>query len=133
LWTALHALDGYLAGQGAWLVNYAKRQRTGLKVGTAITEGTANFLVNRRMNTSQQMRLSGRGADLLFQVRWLFIMVRSVQNSDRSSILPTTHARQRRSPPDPQFRGGPHQQVSPVQLRAIRRHSLAASAAGRAA
>ncbi|MGI4943452.1 MAG: ISKra4 family transposase [Janthinobacterium lividum] len=69
LWTALRALDGYLASQSAWLVNYAERHRAGLRVGTAITEGTANFLVNRRMNKSQQMRWSRRGADLLLQVR----------------------------------------------------------------
>ena len=69
LWTALHALDGYLTGQRDWLVNYAARHRAGLRVGTAITEGTANFLVNRRMNKSQQMRWSRRGADLLLQVR----------------------------------------------------------------
>jgi hypothetical protein len=69
LWTALHALDGYLIGQSNWLVNYAERHRAGLRVGTAITEGTANFLVNRRMNKSQQMRWSRRGADLLLQVR----------------------------------------------------------------
>ncbi len=69
LWTALHALDGYLTGQSAWLVNYAERHRAGLRVGTAITEGTANFLVNRRMNKSQQMRWSRRGADLLLQVQ----------------------------------------------------------------
>jgi hypothetical protein len=69
LWTALHALDGYLTGQSDWLVNYAERHRVGLRVGTAITEGTANFLVNRRMNKSQQMRWSRRGADLLLQVR----------------------------------------------------------------
>ena len=69
LWTALHALDGYLTGQGDWLINYAERHRAGLRVGTAITEGTANFLVNRRMNKSQQMRWSRRGADLLLQVR----------------------------------------------------------------
>ena len=69
LWTALHALDGYLSGQSAWLVNYAERHRAGLRVGTALTEGTANFLVNRRMNKSQQMRWSRRGADLLLQVR----------------------------------------------------------------
>ena len=43
LWTALHALDGYLKGQSDWLVNYAERHRAGLRVGTAITEGTANF------------------------------------------------------------------------------------------
>jgi hypothetical protein len=69
LWAALHALDGYLSGQSNWLVNYAERHRAGLRVGTAITEGTANFLVNRRMNKSQQMRWSRRGADLLLQVR----------------------------------------------------------------
>jgi hypothetical protein len=69
LWHALHAVDKYLKGQAAWLVNYAKRYRAGLRVGTSITEGTANFLVNRRMNKSQQMRWSRRGADLLLQVR----------------------------------------------------------------
>ena len=40
-----------------------------LRVGTAITEGPPNFLVNRRMNKSQQMRWSRRGADLLLAVR----------------------------------------------------------------
>jgi hypothetical protein len=30
LWTALHALDGYLTGQSDWLVNYAERYRAGL-------------------------------------------------------------------------------------------------------
>src|SRR5882757_754866 len=69
LWTALHALDGYLIGQSNWLANYAERHRAGLRVGTAITEGTANFLVNRRMNKSQQMRWSRNGVDLLLQVR----------------------------------------------------------------
>jgi hypothetical protein len=69
LWTALHALDGYLTGQSDWMVNYAERHRAGLRVGTAITEGRANFLVNRRMNKSQQMRWSRRGANLLLQVR----------------------------------------------------------------
>ena len=69
LWTALHALDGYLTGQSDWLVNYSERHRAGQRVGTAITEGTANFLVNRRMNKSQQMRWSRNGADLLLQVR----------------------------------------------------------------
>ena len=69
LWTALHALDGYLTGQSDWMVNYAERHRAGLRVGIAITEATANFLVNRRMNKAQQMRWSRRGADLLPQVR----------------------------------------------------------------
>ena len=69
LWSALLALDGYLVGQSDWTVNYAERHHAGLRVGTAITEGTANFLVNRRMNKSQQMRWTRRGADLLLQVR----------------------------------------------------------------
>lgn len=46
----------YLTGQTAWLVNHAERYRAGLRVGTAVTEGTANLLVNRRMDKSQQMR-----------------------------------------------------------------------------
>jgi hypothetical protein len=69
LWTALREIDRYLTSQSAWLVNYAERHRAGLRAGTSITEGTANFLVNRRMNKSQQMRWSRRGADLLLHVR----------------------------------------------------------------
>jgi hypothetical protein len=69
LWRALHEVDNYLRGQSARLVNYAERYRAGQRVGTSVTEGTANFLVNRRMNKSQQMRWSQRGADLLLQVR----------------------------------------------------------------
>jgi len=65
---ALRAVDRYLRGQGAWLVDYAERHRAGLRVGTSVTEGTANFLVNRRMAKSPQMRWSRRGADLLLQV-----------------------------------------------------------------
>ena len=69
LWTALQALNKYLLGQSDWLVNYAERHRAGQRVGTALTEGTANFLVNRRMAKSQQMRWTRRGADRLLQVR----------------------------------------------------------------
>ena len=66
---ALRAIDRYLRSQSAWLVNYAERHRAGLRVGTSITEGTANFLINKRMAKSQQMRWTRRGADLLLQVR----------------------------------------------------------------
>ena len=49
LWhTLLHG--GFLRGQSS----YAKRCR----VGTSITEETANFVVNQRLNKSQQMRWS---------------------------------------------------------------------------
>jgi hypothetical protein len=66
---ALHETDKYLRSQSARLVNYAARYRAGMRVGTAVTEGTANFLVNRRMNKSRQMRWCRRGADLVLQVR----------------------------------------------------------------
>ena len=69
LWTALREIDRYQTNQSAWLVNYAERHRAGLRVGTALTEATANFLVSRRMNKSQPMRWSCRGADLRLQVR----------------------------------------------------------------
>jgi hypothetical protein len=69
LWKALREIDRYLSNQSAWLVNYAERHRAGLRVGTSLTEATANFLVNHRMNKSQQMRWSRHGADLLLQVR----------------------------------------------------------------
>ena len=69
LWTALRALDDYLVGRSDRLVDYGERHRAGLRVGTALTEGTADFLVNRRMTKSQQMRWSRRGADRLLQVR----------------------------------------------------------------
>ena len=66
---ALRAVDRYLRSQSAYLVDYAARHRAGLRVGTSLTEGTANFLVNGRMAKSQQIRWSRRGADLLLQVR----------------------------------------------------------------
>jgi hypothetical protein len=60
LWHALYEVDNYLRGQSARLVDQAKRYRDGLRVGTSVTEGTANFLVNRWMNKAQQMRWSRR-------------------------------------------------------------------------
>jgi len=42
LWRALHEVDNYLSNQSNWLVDYAKRYCAGLRVGTSITEGTAN-------------------------------------------------------------------------------------------
>ena len=65
----MHALDGYLTGQSGWLIKHAERHRAGLRFGTAITEGTTSFLLNRRMNKSQQTLWPRRGADLPLQVR----------------------------------------------------------------
>ena len=94
LWNSLHALDGYLTGQSAWLVNCAERHRAGLRVGTAVTEGTANSLVNRRMNRSQQMWWSRGGADLLRQVRCA--VYNGTLGSDFGQKLPPANDR---SPP----------------------------------
>src|ERR1700733_13390347 len=101
LWRALHEVDRYLNSQSSWLVDYAKRYRAGLRVGTSITEGTANFLVNRRMNKSQQMRWSRRGADLLLQVRCAVYNGTSVPGSvTYSSRCPTkVHSGQRQRDP----------------------------------
>src|SRR4051794_32127652 len=66
---ALDAVDRYLRSQGAHLADCAERPRAGRRVGTALTEGRANFLVNRRMAKAQQMRWTRRGADRLLQVR----------------------------------------------------------------
>ena len=66
---ALRAVDRHLRSQSAHLVDHAARHRAGSRVGTSVTEGAANFLVNRRMAKSQQMRWSRRGADLPLQVR----------------------------------------------------------------
>src|SRR3954447_8685347 len=66
---ALDAVDRYRRSQSAHLVDYAERHRAGQRVGTALTEGTANFLVNRHMAKAQPRRWTRRGADLLLQVR----------------------------------------------------------------
>ncbi len=44
-WHALHEVNEYLRSRSARLVNYAARYRAGLRVGTSVTEGTANVLV----------------------------------------------------------------------------------------
>ena len=62
LWHSPHEIDQCVRSQSARLVNYAARHRAGMRVGTAVTEDTANFLVNRPMNKPQQMRWSRRDA-----------------------------------------------------------------------
>jgi hypothetical protein len=69
LHTALDKLRDYVDGQSAHFVNYRLRQRVGLPIGTSTTESLANTLVNRRMNKSQQMRWSVRGAHAVLAIR----------------------------------------------------------------
>jgi hypothetical protein len=88
LWHALCEVDKYLRGQSERLVNYAKRYRAGPRVGTSVTEGTANFLVNRRMNKAQQMRWSPRAADLLLQVG---VRSTTVRSGPASAICSSQH------------------------------------------
>jgi hypothetical protein len=49
-------------------VNYRERKRRGLRLGTALVEGTANFVAATRMVKSQQMRLTMNEAYNLLQV-----------------------------------------------------------------
>jgi hypothetical protein len=103
LWTALREIDRYLTSQSAWLVNYAERHRAGLRVGTALTEGTANFLVNRRMNKSQQ----GPATAPISCSSALSSMANSAPASASSSKLKPIPAAKRLWLLDPQSRGTP--------------------------
>jgi hypothetical protein len=87
-WRALRRASKYLRGQSASLVNYAKRYRPSLRVGTSVTEGTANFLVNRRMNKQQQMRWSRPGADLLLQVRCAVVVPHALSPRPSATSTP---------------------------------------------
>jgi hypothetical protein len=62
LWHVLHAVENISEAKPH---GWSPMPNDTVPVCTSITEGTANFLVNRRMNKSQQMRWSRNGADLL--------------------------------------------------------------------
>jgi hypothetical protein len=66
---ALRALELYVAGQAALIIDYANARYDGEPISTAVTESTVQWLVHRRMNASQQMRWSPRGAHLMLKVR----------------------------------------------------------------
>jgi hypothetical protein len=102
LWTALAKLDGYLSGQSKWLVNYAERHRAALRVGTALTEATANFLVNRRMNKSQQMRWTCAAPTCCCRSVAPSTMERSAPGSASGLSLPLGCLQKYRWQPDPQ-------------------------------
>jgi len=102
LWTALAKLDGYLSGQSKWLVNYSERRRAGLRVGTALTEATANFLVNRRMNKSQQMRWTCAAPTCCCRSVAPSTMERSAPGSASGLSRPSGYLQKCRWQPDPQ-------------------------------
>lgn len=66
---ALRGLETYVVGQSALIIDYATARRCGEPISTAITESTVQWLLHRRMNASQQMRWSPRGAHLMLKVR----------------------------------------------------------------
>lgn len=65
----VYDLRRYVRGNANIIVDYAQRQRCGLRVSTSLVESAVNNLVNRRMNKRQQMRWSPHGAHRLLQVR----------------------------------------------------------------
>ena len=66
---ALRALEIYVAGQAALIIDYATARHDEEPISTAITESTVQWLLHRRMNARQQMRWSPRGAHLMLKVR----------------------------------------------------------------
>jgi hypothetical protein len=69
LFTMLHDLRRYVRGNAHLIIDFASARRAGHPISTARVESAVNRLVNRRMNKSQQMRWSPRGAHLLLLVR----------------------------------------------------------------
>ncbi len=59
----------YVAGHAKLIIDYATARRCEEPISTATTESTVQWLLHRRMNASQQMRWSPRGAHLMLKVR----------------------------------------------------------------
>jgi len=59
---ALRSLETYVAGHADIIIDYAAARQSREPISTAITEGTVQWLLHRRMNANQQMRWSHRGA-----------------------------------------------------------------------
>ena len=51
------------------IIDYASARRRDEPISTAITENSVQWLIHCRMNASQQMRWSPRGAHLMLKVR----------------------------------------------------------------
>ena len=66
---ALQSSETYVAGQSEIIIDYATARHCEQPISTATTESTVQWLLHRRMNASQQMRWSPRGAHLMLKVR----------------------------------------------------------------
>ena len=62
-------LQTYLESNERYLIDYGKRYRAGLPIGSAPAESAVNQLVSLRMAKQQLMRWSDEGAHALVQVR----------------------------------------------------------------
>lgn len=69
MWSHLYELKSYVRSNSVLIVNYAERQRKGLRALTSAVESAVNHVVNHRMNKKQQMRWTRVGAHKLLQVR----------------------------------------------------------------
>ena len=65
----LYEFERYVRSKSTRIVDYARRQQQGQPISTAPTESTVHNLLNRRMDSKQQMRWSPTGANHLIQVR----------------------------------------------------------------
>lgn len=65
----LRGLETYVAGHAELIIDYAVARRREEPISAAATESTVQWLLYRRMNASQQMRWSPRGAHLMLKVR----------------------------------------------------------------
>ncbi len=59
----------YIAANGASLINYGERYRSGERISSAFVEATVNAVISKRFAKKQQMQWSRTGAHLLLQTR----------------------------------------------------------------
>ena len=69
LFQTLHAFQGYIAVNQAFIPNYGDRYHDGEVISTAFVESTVNQVISKRFVKKQQMRWTQRGAHWLLQVR----------------------------------------------------------------
>ena len=73
----------YLDSNGRYLVNYGRRYRKGLPIGSAMAKSAVNQVVSMRFAKKRQMRWSDEGAHLLAQIR-----VQALNGDLRPRVVP---------------------------------------------